>query len=125
MVKLVVLRDAFIFVFGVILFEFILDYQLPGKNNWLLFFVAIPIVWATLTHLWTSFSYRDARGKFLNWVTHILSTLMLFGTVFLISAVLNTLNNLLDPVGIVMFHVVGWTVIFGMIVYDAVDMSRE
>lgn len=125
MTNLIFLRGIIIFVVGVVLFEFILDYKLPGENNWLLFFVAIPIIWATLTQLWTSYGYKDATTPLLYWITHILGIMMLLSTVFLISAVLNTLNDILDLVGIVMFHAVGWTVIFGLIVYDAVDYNRR
>lgn len=125
MINLVLLRDLIIFIGGVVLFEFILDYKLPAKNNWLIFFVAIPIIWATLTHLWTSYGYKDATTPMLNIITHILAVLMLVSTVFLISSVLNTINDVLDTLGIVMFHAVGWTVIFGMIVYDAVDFNRR
>ena len=51
--------------------------------------------------------------------------LMLLGTVFLVSAVLNTISGVLDPVGVFMFHAVGWTVIGAMILYDIVDSGRK
>jgi hypothetical protein len=51
--------------------------------------------------------------------------MMLLGTVFLVSAVLNTISGVLDSVGIFMFHAVGWTVISAMILYDIVDSGRK
>jgi len=51
--------------------------------------------------------------------------MMLLGTVFLVSAVLNTISDILDPIGIFMFHTVGWTVIAAMIMYDIVDFGRK
>jgi len=50
---------------------------------------------------------------------------MLLGTVFMVSAVLNTITDTLDPVGIIMFHTIGWTVIAAMIMYDVVDSRKE
>ena len=124
MTRFVVVRNLMIFVFGVWFFEFYLDYTLPDENNLLLFFVAIPIVWATICQLWTAYSYREIDNPSLLFFNHILSMMMLFGTVFLISAVLNTLSKVLDPIGVFMFHAVGWTVIGAMIMYDIVDSRR-
>ncbi len=124
MTKLVVIRNLLIFVPGVWFFEFYLDYTLPDENNLLLFFVAIPVVWATICQLWTSYSYHEIDNPILLFFTHVLSMLMLLGTVFLVSAVLNTISNDLDPVGVLMFHAVGWTVIGAMIMYDIVDSRR-
>lgn len=120
----VVIRNCLIFVLGVFLFEFYLDYRLPEENNLLLFFVAIPVVWATISQLWTSYGYRDIDNKAILICTHILSMMMLLGTVFLVSAILNTVSDFLDPVGVIMFHFVGWTVIAAMIIYDIVDSGR-
>jgi len=124
MTKFVVIRNLLIFVPGVWFFEFYLDYTLPDENNLLLFFVAIPVVWATICQLWTSYSYHEIDNPILLFFTHVLSMLMLLGTVFLVSAVLNTISNDLDPVGVLMFHAVGWTVIGAMIMYDIVDSRR-
>lgn len=120
----VVSRNCILCIFGVWFFEFYLDYRLPGEDNLLLFFVAIPIIWATISQLWTSYSYKEINSGILLLCTHILSMLMLLSTIFLISAVLNTLSEILDPVGIFMFHAVGWTVIAAMILYDIVDSGR-
>lgn len=125
MTRFVVIRNGLIFVLGVWFFEFYLDYTLPKKNNLLLFFVAIPIMWATICQLWTSFSYNDIDHPGLLFLTHILSILMLIGTVFLVSAVLNTISEILDLTGILMFHAVGWTVILAMIMYDIVDSCKR
>jgi len=124
MVRIVAIRDVLIVVLGVWFFEFHLDYKLPGENNLLLFFVAIPIVWATLTQLWTSYSYRDIENTWIDLASHLLSVMMLFSTVFLISVVMNTLGDILDTLGIVLFHGVGWTVIMAMVLYDIIDVSR-
>ena len=120
----VMLRDMGVFALGVWFFEFHLDYRLPEKNNLLLFFVAIPVIWASISQFWTSYSYKEIEGRTLLICTHIISVIMLLGTVFLVSAVLNTIADVLDPVGIFMFHAVGWTVIAAMIIYDVVDSGR-
>ena len=125
MIKFVVVRNLFISFGGIWLFEYYFDYKLPEENNLLLFFVAIPVVWATISQMWTAYSYRDINSPLLLFFTHVLSMLMLLGTVFLVSAVLNTISHDLDTVGIVMFHVVGWTVIAAMIMYDIVDIGRK
>lgn len=125
MTAFVVLRSVLIIGFGVWFFEFHLDYKLPGEDNLLLFFVAIPIIWATLTQLWTSYSYRDATLPWLLWISHLLSMLMLAGTVFLISVVLNTVADILDRTGTALFHGIGWTVLLAMVIYDLVDVSRD
>lgn len=121
----VILRNLIIFFVGVWFFEFHLDYMLPPENNLLLFFVAIPVIWATISQLWTSYSYHEIDNPVILFFTHILSMMMLLGTVFLVSAVLNTISAILDPVGIFMFHAVGWTVIAAMIMYDIVDFGRK
>ena len=120
----VIIRNCMIFFFGVWFFEFHVDYKLPDENNLLLFFVAIPVVWATISQLWTSYSYSEIDSLAILLCSHVLSMMMLLGTVFLISAVLNTISTVLDPVGIFMFHTVGWTVIAAMILYDIVDSGR-
>ncbi|HOP64675.1 MAG TPA: hypothetical protein PK906_14950, partial [Spirochaetota bacterium] len=125
MLKFVLWRNIIILVTGVWLFEYYLDYRLPAENNLLLFFVAIPIIWAALMHLWTSYSYSDVKNIYLYIASHILSILIMFGSVFLISAVLNTLRYILDPVGSVMFHLIGWTVLGGMIIYDCVIIAKN
>jgi len=124
MIAFVALRSLFIVVLGIWLFQFHLDYKLPRENNLLLFFVAIPIFWATLTQLWTSYGYRDVNSSWLLWASHLLSMLLLAGTVFLVSVVLNTVADILDATGTVLFHAVGWTVLLGMVLYDLVDASR-
>lgn len=121
----VILRNLIIFFVGVWFFEFHLDYMLPPENNLLLFFVAIPVIWATISQLWTSYSYYEIDNPVILFFTHVLSMMMLLGTVFLVSAVLNTISAILDPVGIFMFHAVGWTVIAAMIMYDIVDFGRK
>jgi len=120
----VIIRNALISFGGVWVFEFYLDYKLPEENNLLLFFVAIPVIWATISQMWTSYSYKEINSHLLLICTHVLSMMMLLGTVFLVSAVLNTISDILDPTGIVMFHAVGWTVIAAMIMYDIVDYGR-
>jgi len=125
MTRFVVIRNGLIFVLGVWFFEFYLDYTLPKENNLLLFFVAIPIIWATICQLWTSFSYNEIDSPALLFFTHILSILMLIGTVFLVSAVLNTISEILDTTGILMFHAVGWTAILAMIMHDIVDSRKR
>ena len=124
MTAFVIIRNILICIFGVWFFEFHLDYKLPEQDNLLLFFVAIPIIWATLTQLWTSFSYKESGNPIIYGASHLLSMLMLFSTVFLVSAVLNTVSDRLDLTGVVMFHGVGWTVIFGMVIYDIIDINR-
>jgi hypothetical protein len=124
MVKFVIFRNVVIFVLGVWFFEFHLDYKLPDENNLLLFFVAIPVIWATISQLWTSYSYNEITSKIMLFCTHLLSIMMLLGTVFLVSAVLNTISDILDTTGIYLFHGVGWTVIGAMIMYDIVDSTR-
>jgi hypothetical protein len=86
--------------------------------------VAIPVVWTCICQFWTSYSYNELDSRALIIATHVLSMLMLLGTVFLVSAVLNTIADVLDPVGNIMFHTVGWTVIAAMIMYDVVDSGR-
>lgn len=125
MLTFVALRDLLIFVLGVWFFEFYLDYKLPAENNLLIFFVAIPIIWSTLTQLWTSYSYREATTWWFILISHLLSVLMLTSTVFLVSAVLNTIEDSLDATGNILFHGVGWTVILAMVIYDIIDVSRS
>ncbi|WP_198947070.1 hypothetical protein [Marispirochaeta aestuarii] len=118
------IRDMTIAVFGVWYFEFSLDFQLPSENNLLLFFVAIPVIWATLMQLWISVSYREQDNRIMYVASHVLGVLMLISSVFLISAVLNTIESSLDPMGNVLFHFVGWTGLLAVIFYDMVDISR-
>lgn len=113
-----------IFILGVWFFEFKLDFKLPDENNLLLFFVAIPIIWATMMQMWTSISYREQKNKLMYWACHVLGIILLICSVFLISAVLNTIESSLSPVGNILFHVVGWAAILGIIFYDMVDISR-
>ena len=120
----VLLRDLFIFAAGVWLFEFHLDYKLPNQDNLLLFFVAIPIIWTTMMQMWTSISYREQKNQFMYWSCHLLGILLLACSVFLISAVLNTIEASLDTTGNIFFHLVGWSAILGIIFYDMVDISR-
>jgi uncharacterized membrane protein HdeD (DUF308 family) len=120
----VILRDLFIFITGIYYFEFFLDYKLPEEKNLLLFFVAIPVIWASISQLWTSYSYKESAGKGVLLFSHLLSMMMLLSTVFLVSAVLNTVSDILDTTGRIMFHIVGWTVIAAMIMYDIVDSGR-
>lgn len=124
MTRFVIIRNILIFVFGVWFFEFFLDYKLPENNNLLLFFVAIPIIWATISQMWTSYSYREIENRMILFFTHVLSVMMLLSTVFLVSAVLNTISGTLGATGSFMFHAVGWTVILAMIMYDIVDSCR-
>jgi hypothetical protein len=120
----VLLRDLLIFVLGVWYFEFRADYTFPEGENLLLYFVAIPIIWSTLIHIWTATSYREQRGLFMNLFTHLVAVLLLVSTVFLISATLNTITATLSSLGTVLFHFVGWTVIVSLIYYDMVDINR-
>lgn len=124
MTGFVIVRNIVIFIVGVWFFEFYIDYKLPEKNNLLLFFVAIPVIWASISQFWTSYSYREIENKYILFFTHLLSAMMLLSTVFLVSAVLNTISDILDTTGVIMFHAVGWTVIFAMILYDIVDSQR-
>ena len=123
--KLVICRNVTIFVLGVWFFEFYIDYKLPEENNLLLFFVAIPVIWTTISQLWTSYSYYEINNRIILFCTHVISMLMLLGTVFLVSAVLNTISDILDFTGVLMFHGIGWTVISAMILYDIVDSGRK
>lgn len=120
----VLVRDFLIFVIGVWLFEFKADYTFPKGNNLLLYFVAIPIIWSTLIHIWTSTTYKEQKSLPMTLFTHLIAMLLLFSTVFLISATLNTIGETLDTFGIVLFHFVGWTVILSLIYYDLVDINR-
>ena len=123
MIIFVVIRNILIFIIGIWFFEFHVDYKLPETDNLLLFFVAIPIIWATICQLWTSYSYQGL-SKTILFFTHILSIMMLLSTVFLVSAVLNTISDNLTQMGTLMFHAVGWTAILAIIMYDIVDASR-
>ena len=121
---MVAVRDLLIFVVGVWYFDYYLDYKLPSENNLLLFFVAIPIIWASLTQLWTSYSYHHVRTKWLDILSHVASILILFSSVFIISIIMNTIATILDPWGAIMFKIMGWVVLIGLGVYDVVDASR-
>ncbi len=120
----VLMRDIFIFVVGVWYFEFSADYTFPEEDNLLLYFVAVPIIWSTLIHIWTTTSYREQRGRGMQIFTHLIAVMLLVSTVFIISATLNTIAETLDTLGIVLFHFVGWTVIVSLIYYDMVDINR-
>lgn len=124
MLLFVAIRDLLIFIVGVWYFEFYLDFKLPSENNLLLFFVAIPIIWATMMQLWTSISYREQKHPVMYWGCHALGVILLVGSVFLISAVLNTIEPYLDVTGNLLFHGVGWSVVLGIIFYDMVDITR-
>lgn len=125
MLKFVTIRDLLIIVFGSWYFEFYLDYKLPSENNLLLFFVAIPIVWATLTQLWTSYSYADVHHHpIVNGISHALTILMLASSVFIVSTVLNTVGEVLDGPGVIFFHGMGWTVLLALVLYDMIDVIR-
>ncbi len=125
MVKFIFIRNLLLTIIGVWYFEFYLDYKLPSEDNLLLFFVAIPILWATVTTLWISSSYEDAEEHWSLTGAHILSILMLFSTVFIISIVLNTISSILDPLGTFFFHIAGWTVLWGIIMYDIIDGEKR
>lgn len=125
MTLLVALRDLLIVVGGVVLFEFVLDYRLPDERVLLLYFVAIPIIWTTIGQMWVSYSYRDLRGWWMKLLSHLLTVCMLVSSVFLISVVLNTIHETLDPFGSVMFHLVGWTALLAMVFHDVVDVERS
>ncbi|WP_462324023.1 hypothetical protein [Desulfoplanes sp.] len=121
----VFLRDVVILVFGVWFFEFYLDFRLPEEDNLLLYFVAIPIIWATLSQIWTSVSYREQKNRFMYMGCHLMGMLMLLCTVFLISAVLNSIESSLSLYGNIFFHFVGWTALAAFIFYDLVDVLRD
>jgi hypothetical protein len=120
----VALRDLAIFILGVWYFEFRVGYTFPDKDNLLLYFVAIPIIWATLIQIWTTTTYREQKNAFMSVFTHVVAVLILISTVFLISATLKTIQPSLDSLGNVLFHFVGWTVILSLIYYDLVDICR-
>ncbi|MBS3780273.1 MAG: hypothetical protein KGY41_07740 [Desulfovermiculus sp.] len=111
-------------ILGVWYFEFRVGYTFPDEDNLLLYFVAIPIIWATLIQIWTTTTYREQKNTFMSAFTHVVAVLILISTVFLISATLNTIQPSLDPLGNVLFHFVGWTVILSLIYYDLVDICR-
>lgn len=119
----IAVRNIIFFVGGSWFFEIYLDYKLPREENLLLFFVAIPIIWATLLQLWTAYSYHDVRGGWINAVNHVSGMLIVLSSVFIISVVLNTVSDILDWTGAVMFHIMGWTVLLGMGVYELVDAA--
>ncbi|MFW5997562.1 MAG: hypothetical protein ACOCPP_01985 [Desulfovermiculus sp.] len=124
LVLFVALRDLAIFILGIWYFEFHIGYTFPDEDNLLLYFVAIPIIWATLIQIWTTTTYREQKNTFMSVFTHVVAVLILISTVFLISATLKTIQPSLDPLGNVLFHFVGWTVILSLIYYDLVDISR-
>lgn len=124
MILFVLVRDLLIFAAGVYYFEFRLDFKLPAENNLLLFFVAIPIIWATMMQMWNAISYREQKCRFMYWACHLLGVLLLTSSVFLISAVLNTIESSLDATGNILFHGVGWSSIISIIFYDVVDIAR-
>lgn len=121
---IIFLRDLLIAVAGIWYFQFRLDYTFPDSENLLLYFVAVPIIWSTLIHVWTSTSYKEQHSRAMMAFTHLNAILLLLSTVFLISATLNTISESLDPTGILLFHFVGWTVILSLIYYDVVDIHR-
>ncbi len=120
----VAIRDLVIFVLGVWYFEFRVGYTFPEEENLLLYFVAIPIIWATLIQIWTTTTYKEQKNAFMTVFTHLVAVLILISTVFLISATLKTIQPSLDSLGNVLFHFVGWTVILSLIYYDLVDICR-
>ena len=125
-VKVVVfVRNLLIFLGGVWYFEFKIEYVFPAEENLLLYFVAIPIIWSTLIHIWTSTSYGEQRSVFMHLFTHLIAVFSLISTVFLISATLNTIADSLDRTGTILFHFVGWTVVLSLIYYDMVDINRH
>ncbi|HKK34102.1 MAG TPA: hypothetical protein VJ934_11160 [Desulfomicrobiaceae bacterium] len=124
MLLFVAVRDLLIFIVGVWYFEFYLDFKLPEENNLLLFFVAIPIIWATMMQSWTSITYREQKHPVMYWGCHLMGVLLLASSVFLISAVLNTIAHSLDTTGNILFHCVGWSAVLGIIFYDMVDITR-
>jgi len=119
------MRDLLIFITGVLYFEFYLDFKLPNESNLLLFFVAIPIVWATMMQMWTAISYREQKNRVMYWACHMMGVLLLTCSVFLISAVLNSIESSLSTTGNILFHVVGWSAILSIIFYDMVDIARD
>lgn len=121
----VLIRDLLIVVVGAWFFEWHLDFKLPGENNLLLFFVAIPIIWATMMQMWTSISYKEQKTRLMYWACHVLGVLLLACSVFMISAVLNTIASSLDATGNILFHGVGWSAILGIVFYDVVDVGRR
>jgi hypothetical protein len=120
----VLVRDVIILMAGVWFFEFYMDFRLPEEDNLLLYFVAIPIIWATLSQIWTSVSYSEQKSRFMYALCHVIGVLMLISTVFLISAVLNSIETSLSLAGNIFFHFVGWTVLVAFIFYDLVDILR-
>lgn len=124
MVIFVAFRNLLIFISGVWFFEFHIDYTFPAKDNLLLYFVAIPIIWTTLIQIWTTTSYREQKNRAMLVFTHVMAVFLLIATVFIISATLNTINGSLETTGRVLFHFVGWTVILAFIYYDLVDICR-
>lgn len=119
--QIVAIRNLVIFILGVWYFDFYLDYQLPSENNLLLFFVAIPIIWASLTQLWTSYSYHDIKEPWLKSLAHVNAILILISSVFIISVIMNTISTILDPFGVALFTLMGWIVLVGLGVYDIID----
>lgn len=117
-------RDLLLSALGIWFFEFHLDYRFPESENLLLYFVAVPIIWSTLIHIWTTTSYREQKTPAMMVFTHLIALLLLISTVFLISATLNTIADALGPTGSVLFHFVGWTVVLSLIYYDVVDINR-
>jgi len=124
LVLFVGVRDVVIFVLGVWYFEFRVGYTFPEEENLLLYFVAIPIIWATLIQIWTTTTYKEQKNAFMTVFTHLVAVLILISTVFLISATLKTIQPSLDSLGNILFHFVGWTVILSLIYYDLVDICR-
>lgn len=120
----VLVRDLSIFAAGVWYFEFHADYTFPEENNLLLYFVAIPIIWSTLIHIWTATSYGEQKTRGMIFFIHLIAVMLLVSTVFLISATLNTISASLDTLGFILFHFVGWTVVVSLIYYDMVDINR-
>jgi hypothetical protein len=120
----VFIRDIAIAATGIWFFEFHMDYRFPESENLLLYFVAVPIIWSTLIHIWTATSYREQRTLVMVIFTHAIAVLLLISTVFLISATLNTIADALGPTGSFLFHSVGWTVVLSLIYYDTVDVRR-
>lgn len=124
MILFVLVRDLLIFAAGVYVFEFWMDFKFPDENNLLLFFVAIPIIWATMMQMWTAISYREQKCRVMYWACHVMGVVLLGSSVFLISAVLNTIASSLDTMGNILFHGVGWSAILSIIFYDVVDITR-
>jgi uncharacterized membrane protein HdeD (DUF308 family) len=124
LVLFVALRDLILFIAGVWYFEFHVGYTFPDENNLLLYFVAIPIIWATLIQIWTTTTYKEQKNAAMSVFTHLVAVLILISTIFLISSTLKTMQPSLDPLGNVLFHFVGWTVILCLIYYDLVDICR-